>query len=160
MNFRVRNATVAMYSSWMPARLYQKLLSASSTAGFSSRCPPKTSDGNPSVKVAQSGAPLSYWRSVVSPPGIGGGLARPTYLEYASWCMSKITYMPSARAQPTTWAMRARYVWLNCPRAGSSRLHEIGSRSELNPNAAICVMSVRHRGGTLTSEELSGQRPS
>ena len=32
-------ATVAMYSSWMPARLYQKLVVASNTAGFTSRWP-------------------------------------------------------------------------------------------------------------------------
>ena len=73
-----------MYSSWMPSRSYQKFVVAWSTAGLSSRCPAATCEEKPSVKVAHSGAPLSYARSTVE------SLA-PTKWENAFWCRSTMT---------------------------------------------------------------------
>ena len=74
--------------------------------------------------------------------------------------MSMITYMRRARAQSTIWATRSTSISLNLPRVGSRTLHEIGSRSELKPNAAIASRSALHRGGYLLAGLRSGQRPS
>ena len=67
--------------------------------------------------------------------------------------------MPASRAQPTTCATRSRYCWLNFPRAGSSRLQDMGRRTELKPSAAILLMSSSHSGGVAMADELAGHLP-
>src|SRR6266436_445586 len=146
------NASAAMYSSWMPSRSYQKFVVASSTAGLSSRWRWYARDGKPSVIVAHLGAPLLVPRSTSVPA--------PTKCENAFWCMSTMTYMWSAPAQPTSCATRSTYLVSNRPRSGSSRLHEIGSRIELNPRAAIVARSAWQSGGYRLEGEFGGQRPS
>src|SRR2546423_13180057 len=68
--------------------------------------------------------------------------------------MSRITYMPASRAQPTTCATRSRYCRLNFPRSGSSMLHDIGRRMELKPSSAILLMSSWHSGGVAIADEV------
>lgn len=68
LNLLARTPIAPMYSSWIPLRLYQKLLNASNTAGLASRWLSRSTwDGRPSVKVAHPGAPLLYARSTPVP---------------------------------------------------------------------------------------------
>ncbi len=68
--------------------------------------------------------------------------------------------MPASRAQPTTCATRSTYSSLNFPRSGSSRLQDIGRRTELKPRAAILLMSSWHSGGVAMADEFAGHLPS
>ena len=52
------------------------------------------------------------------------------------------------------------YCSLNFPRSGSSRLHDIGRRTELKPSAPILLMSSRHSGGVAIADEFAGHLPS